>query len=464
MNSSLNIPIGSDLNQEETKVEPITFEQIPDNVFDTLPDFLIELTDLFSDRNERDTFFISALAIISGILPDITSIYDGKTIGANLYVFIVAKYGVGKGIMSFAQDLGTVIHSKKLEASKVNFIEYKKDQSRYKKDLKNYLANSKSNPYLEPPTEPEEPAQEMLFIPANNSSSGMYKNLRDNNGAGIIAESEGDTLAISLKTDYGNFSDVLRKAFHHERLSLNRKTESEYIEILNPSLSTLLTSTFDQLLKLIPSIENGLFSRLIFHTISRNPNFENPFDPRKSERKKHIQAAASQLSELYDLLNSGLKPIVFELTTEQQKAMVKHFQGVKDELAEYVSEDLDGTTHRLGVIAIRVAMILATLREVSDGTIGVNDKIICDDTDFKNALLLSDVFKRNALKMYYTLQADLEQKVETVTAKDEQRIADKKECLRLYSLGQHYREIALTVLGSKKKSSTVYRWINELSK
>ena len=62
----------------------------------------------------------------------------------------------------------------------------------------------------------------MLYIPANNSSSGMFQLLYDNKGKGLIFETEGDTLAQSFKSDYGNYSDGFRKAFLHETVSYFR--------------------------------------------------------------------------------------------------------------------------------------------------------------------------------------------------------------------------------------------------
>ena len=39
-------------------------------------------------------------------------------------------------------------------------------------------------------------------------------------------EAEGDTLSQTLKSDYGNYSDVFRKAYHHETVSQCRCKDS----------------------------------------------------------------------------------------------------------------------------------------------------------------------------------------------------------------------------------------------
>src|SRR5690554_8197541 len=83
----------------------------------------------------------------------------------------------------------------------------------------------------------------MLFIPANNSSTGAYQLLGDSDGRGLIFETEGDTLAHAFKSDYGNYSDGFRKAFHHETISYYRRTDREFVDIESPCLSTVLSGT-----------------------------------------------------------------------------------------------------------------------------------------------------------------------------------------------------------------------------
>lgn len=59
----------------------------------------------------------------------------------------------------------------------------------------------------------------------------------------MIWEHEADTLADTLSKEWGNFSDALRKAFHHEYISYQRKTNNEHFEIENPNLCLALSGT-----------------------------------------------------------------------------------------------------------------------------------------------------------------------------------------------------------------------------
>ena len=112
---------------------------------------------------------------------------------------------------------------------------------------------------------PQIPANKMFLIAGNNTGTGILQNIMDANGTGFICESEADTLSTAIGSDYGHWSDTLRKAFDHDRLSYNRRTDQEYREIKKSYLSVLLSGTPAQVKALIPSAENGLFSRQLFY-------------------------------------------------------------------------------------------------------------------------------------------------------------------------------------------------------
>ena len=124
---------------------------------------------------------------------------------------------------------------------------------------------------------PGKPPEKMLFIPANNSSTGAYQLLGDSDGKGLIFETEGDTLAQAFKSDYGNYSDGFRKAFHHETISYYRRTDREFVDIESPCLSAVLSGTPKQVSALIPNAENGLFSRFIFYFMNVKTNWKDVF-------------------------------------------------------------------------------------------------------------------------------------------------------------------------------------------
>jgi hypothetical protein len=310
-------------------------------LFKQLPWILKSGCSKLIDPIEKEVFLISALGVISGLLPNVQGFYDTKNYGPNLYTYILGKYGSGKGSIQMAKMLGTKIHTSRLQQYVIALKEYNIELQQYKKDLKTFH-NDKSNT-TEPPEEPLPPPQTMLYIPVNNSKSGMFQLLDENQGRAILFETEGDTLVDAIKQDYGNYSDGLRKAFHHEEISFYRRTGKEFREIDHPELSLILSSTFDQFQNLIPDIHNGLFSRFCYYILPPSRNFKNVFDKDKHDYPTFFTALGNQMAALYDRLISLDTPIQFQLAHDQQPAFLSLFQEWKDEFAEYVSDDLDGT-------------------------------------------------------------------------------------------------------------------------
>jgi hypothetical protein len=68
---------------------------------------------------------------------------------------------------------------------------------------------------------------------------------------------------------------------------------------------------------------------------------------------------------------------------------------------ENSKDDLDGTIHRLGLMAFRLTMIFTVIRNFETGTLGNN--LICSDQDFYNALRIIQLSKNNAIAIYTRL-------------------------------------------------------------
>jgi len=423
------------------------------SVYNNLPDLLKYGCDSLTDATDKEVFLFGALGVISAILPNIRGFYDGKFYSPHLYVFVLANYGVGKGALFYSKLLAQNINRKKREQSEARKQEYEAKRLQYEKDLNAFKQDKKG--ITEPPEHPEEPIESLLFIPANNSRTGIFQLLKDNNGQGIIFETEGDTIADTLKQDWGNFSDGLRKAFHHESISYYRRTGRELVEIEKPCLAVVISSTYDQLLNLIPSIQNGLFSRFMFYSLKGNKGFKNVFDDLKSECLIRFDTLGENFEKIYDNLFGLDGPVTVELTKEQEDRFLETFGEWKTEIREYVSEDLDGTVNRLGLICFRIAMIFTALRHFEGGQ-RFPDTLTCLDKDFDNAMEIGSILKQQALKVFYKMPKHKKEKKEN----DTEREAQKKRVRELFANGMKPNEI-LKKLRLKVTRQTVYNWIHE---
>lgn len=229
----------------ENKTETKKLPTIPSKIIDKLPQFLQQALEPTSTPEERDIMLLGTLTTISACFPKLFGIYDGKKVFSNLYLFVTAPASSGKGRLTQCKNLVLPIHKEMREQAGDLKKQFEIENAAYN-------MSKNKNPDSEKPTKPPE---RMLFIPANNSTTGVFQLLSDNQGKGLIFETEGDTLAQAFKSDYGNYSDGFRKAFHHETISYYRRTDREYVDIENPCLSTVLSGTPKQISALIPNAE-----------------------------------------------------------------------------------------------------------------------------------------------------------------------------------------------------------------
>lgn len=224
--------------------------------------------------------------------------------------------------------------------------------------------------------------------------------LNDNGGVGLIFETEGDTLANSFKSDYGNFSDGFRKAFHHEMISYTRRKDREFVELTKPRLSAMLSGTPKQIFSLIPDAENGLFSRFIFYNMNLRLEWRDVFSQSTDTLDDYFIRLGFQFFEFYQKLQQA-EPIRFSLSASQQAKFNQFFGDVQLEYANLFGTDIIASVRRLGLISFRLAMILTALR-LMDGK-DIAPVVVCDDIDFNNVLCMARILIQHAAHVFAKL-------------------------------------------------------------
>lgn len=334
---------------------------IPDEVYNELPPILQRAVSVFDDKRERDVFFTGALVVLSGLFNRVHGTYQGRTFYPNLYCFIVAPAGSGKGSMVFAKELGRHFHRPDIG--------------------------------------------KLLFIPANISTAALYQILETNEGAGIIFESEADTMGESFKQQWGEFSDILRKAFQHESISLKRKDTEKggntYIDVSTPKLSVALSGTKNQVRGIIPDTENGLFSRFLFYTFRSESVWKKHSDS-NCVLNDFFKELAAEIRAIVNKLRSIKK---FNFTTEQWQIFDERFSAWHNDFALFFSDDSISIIRRMGLMAFRIAMILSLVRLGSiENNENENESMLyCDDIDFYLALFLIGTYIQHSLYVFRLL-------------------------------------------------------------
>lgn len=337
-----------------------------------LPAFMNDIVARSQNAVDADMLLLSSLTAISACLPNIEGKYARRRVYPNLFFLLAAPPSAGKGRIMLARRIVDPVHSfmRQIYLTKVHQLEEENKDKKQKPDLTQI-------------------PQTMLFIPANSSSTAIYQTLHDCDGSGLIFESEADTLASALSTDYGNFSDGLRKAFHHENISYSRRKDREYVEINNPRLSVLLAGTPQQLINLIPSTENGLFSRFMIYSPHVENKWIDVFDGGEEiDDEQYFNSLGNRFFYLYTMLRTSLHAVQFSLTTSQQQLFNTTFEQWQNELSDFFGDQITPSVRRLGLITFRMAMIFTTLRLEFSGQRLETNQLQCNDHDFENAIFI----------------------------------------------------------------------------
>ena len=322
----------------------------PEIIYKHLPPVLKELFLDMDNAYERDILLLGVLTVMSGCMPNVMGYYDRKWIYPNLYTFIEAPAGSGKGVLSWARLIGMTIHKMRLEETmlaKQQYEELKREKAKQKESEGQLL---------------KEPPYKLLFIPANNSASSVVQTLSENDGSGILFCTEADTLANALAQDWGNFSDVLRGAFHHEPVEMQRRQNREHFSVEQPRLSVLLTGTKGQVFRLIPNTENGLFSRFMFYSFPAVPNFRNVFEQNGINPGQKFQKVGQIVNEMYCFLQAQQDPLQVYYRNEHQDDFIAFYRNITEISFKESGTPILATIHRLGLITFRMSMVLSMFR------------------------------------------------------------------------------------------------------
>jgi hypothetical protein len=380
---------------EEQETE--TLPTLPKKIYPFLPDYLRQITGYANSREDADLLLLGTLVVASACLPNVYGIYGGVTVYPNLFLFVTAQASAGKGRLSLCRRLVEPIHRQLRELNKLELDEYKRKQAEY--------AANKKNPDVE---QPQEPPLRVLFVPANSSATAVFQILNDNNGVGLMFETEGDTLAQTFKSEHGNYSDGFRKAFHHEKISYLRRKDREYVTLNVPKLSALLSGTPRQVQSLIPDAENGLFSRFMFYYMNIRLQWIDVFACNENESlDQRFDRFGKVFFDFYRTLKQ-YDNIRFSFSSNQQTAFNKYFEQVQQQYWELLGNDYVGTIRRLGLTTFRIAMILTVLRIIDTGSLscgegGGRGVLVCADADFQITMEIVKVLIQHAAFVFRQL-------------------------------------------------------------
>ena len=360
----------------ESQAEDRTLPLLDPSVYTNLPSILRKAVDTMHIPQEKDLVLIGSIVTLSSVLLPFRTIFHGRTIFPNMFLFVPGPAGSGKGRLDFCYRLVRPIHNDKRELWQLQQEEYKQELDRYRALSKKEKANT---------TSPVKPPITLLRVPANCSATSFAEAMADN-GNMLMFETEGDTVVNTFKSDYGNYSDNFRKAFAHEEFGyLRRGNDSEEKEVHNPRLSVVLSGTPEQVKSLIPNAENGLLSRFIFYTLSATDEWLDGFSGYDADNplEKVFDDLGNEVERYYQHLKN-IQEVWFTLSFVQQQKFNDYFAEEKQRMKALNGDLYNASTHRLSWALLRISMILTALRCMDTGK--VPEKVECSDIDFDIAL------------------------------------------------------------------------------
>ncbi|MBJ6119020.1 DUF3987 domain-containing protein [Pontibacter sp. BT310] len=327
---------------------------------------------------------------IGGFLDNIHGIYQGDRMHPNLNCFITAPAGNGKSAFKYARYYGKLVHELLLEESKQQAKEYVSSKLKGK----NGSSEKEGSGH-----DPLAPPFKVGFIPGDITSAALLRILDENGGKGVIFETEADSLSNNLGKDFGGHDSIFRKVFQHEPVSVTRKS-GEFREIDRPRLSIAVSGTPAQILSLIPSAENGLFSRFIMYGFGQKPVWKKLAGQKgKVDLVDHFEELANEGLALVRF--SQEYPTEFSLSPEQEQKFDEFFEKHLHETVADFGEDIQGVVFRQGLMAFRLAMILTAIRKFE--ACDTSEKVVCADVDFDTALALIETYRKHSAYFYSKL-------------------------------------------------------------
>ena len=355
---------------------------------EALPQFLQDLLSVAHTTEQKDMLLMSSLTTLSTVMNSVYFRYGttGKRYYPELMTFIMAGAASGKGIAELSKRLVEKVHE-----------------------------------------------DTPLIIAGDSTYPAFYQQLLDQDGCGLLFETEGSVITDIWKGGAMSYNTALRKAAEHETLSKNR-INSGQTEIACPKVGMMLTGTFSQFKALVPSVENGFFSRLMTVVVREHQDFDGSvFQPTNegAEVEALIGRLAMQVKTLALRLNTqstiatqvahypqstihNSPEIEFRLTPEQASLLGQVMEKEYKEYVRVLGDGFHATVVRNGINVMRIALVLSVLRNGFDISRSASDSIVCSEEDFQTAMVIGTKMLLHAADAYNQITEENKEAVPSI--------------------------------------------------
>lgn len=361
----------SELDEPGNPDTPYPYFMLPllgirDKHLKRLPRRIHQLLSLARSDAQADAVFLTLMSLLPfTISRQLRYRYNNVDLHAAPMLLFCAPPATGKGL------IGEMFHLLDIEDERRRKI-YQDEMKIYKQKLDARANAGKSRADMEIPEMPK------LFaakIAGDNSASGLLENVFESGGTGALVATEINELAESTqRKGCGDPTTHLCKAWNHEDLFMNRRTDHLNILIKDPIIAVVLTGTPSQLKALIRNPGNGFFTRALYYHIPIVRSWQNAVVDTCESVERHSVSPHGQKSN---------KELILDFAREWEALLHRNFDSVSDvrllltdsqlsdfnrrmealnDRANCSSDDMLSFVHRLGCNVLRLCLTLALLR------------------------------------------------------------------------------------------------------
>jgi hypothetical protein len=178
---------------------------------------------------------------------------------------------------------------------------------------------------------------------------------------------------------------VLRKVFDHDPLSYNRRVNKEYREMPQTWLTVVMSGTPGQVEPLIPSPENGLFSRQVFYFMQAIRNWSTQMDVKEENHGAKFLQWGFRWDKVMEQIRPVASEVVFYLNEEQQDAFDCRMAALFRHADLAHGGSGRSTVARIAINLLRLMSMVAWIRAIdewlmegddSDETLSVSKRLL----------------------------------------------------------------------------------------
>ena len=368
-------PLGFDIDPDE-----VGLPHFDRAVIDRFPGLLSDVLKVAADDREYDLMLLSSLTVLSTIMPGVSGMLKKQLYKPPFYTLIIGPSGSGKGCINVVRKLADPWQDYIFDISKAKVTEYE-EQKELSDNYKAQVRAAKGKkPVGLPPEEPVPVCQKRLHMSGYTTTARMIEQLDVNSPyASFLYETELESVNNTIMQDFGGYSYVLNQAFQHERIGCSSKTNgTSFIEF--PELGFLATGTPGMLLKLIPSTESGLYSRLLIYRITGRADYQpltSVDDTMCSVR--YFERLGQRVLDMAVHLEKSPTFVVF--SDKQRKRLDRYFEREYNNVRVFGNDDVASVVLRHRLIIFRIAMTLTGIRKGETKSTAEEIEILDDDFD-----------------------------------------------------------------------------------